>query len=64
MYVFVYLYMCIYVYTCMYMYTCIYVYTCVNVYIYLTTPSFRQDVKQGHFFKWTLIGLNSEFSFS
>ena len=28
------------------------------------TPPLGQDMAQGHFFKWSLTGLNSEFSFS
>ena len=28
------------------------------------TPPIGQDMTQGQFFKWSLIGLNSEFSFS
>ena len=31
---------------------------------YLPTPPLGQDMTQGQFFKWSLIGLNSEFSFS
>ena len=33
--------------------------------LYLPTPPLRQDMTQGQFFfKWSLTGLNSEFSFS
>ena len=31
---------------------------------YLPTPPLGQDMTQGQFFKWSLTGLNSEFSFS
>ena len=31
---------------------------------YLPTPPLEQDITQGHFFKRSLTGLNSEFSFS
>ena len=31
---------------------------------YLPTPPFGQDMTQGQFFKRSLTGLNSEFSFS
>ena len=40
---------------CMY----IYIYEC----MYLPTTSHRQDVRQGQFFKLSLRGKNSEFSF-
>ena len=33
-------------------------------YSYLPTPPLGQDMTQGQFFKWSLTGLNSEFSFS
>ena len=51
----------------------IYIYVCVCVYIYRSkgfdyhiypTPPLGQDMTQGQFFKWSLTGLNSEFSFS
>ena len=32
-------------------------------YTYLPTPLLRQDMTRGQFFKWSLTGLNSEFSF-
>ena len=31
--------------------------------MYLLTPMYRKDVTQGQFYKLSLIGLNSEFSF-
>ena len=34
-----------------------------NYHIY-PTPPLGQDMTQGQFFKWSLTGLNSEFSFS
>ena len=36
------------------------------MYIYhiYPTPPLRQDMTQGQFFKWSLTGLNTEFSFS
>ena len=34
------------------------------IYPYLPTPALEQDMIQGHFFKRSLTGLNSEFSFS
>ena len=33
-------------------------------YMYLPTPPHEQDVTKGQFFKWSLIGVNSQFSFS
>ena len=35
-----------------------------NSYTYLPTPPLEQDMTQGQFFERSLIGLNSEFSFS
>ena len=35
-----------------------------HIYPYLPTPSLGQDMTQGQFFKRSLTGLNSEFSFS
>ena len=35
-----------------------------SFYTYLSTPPLEQDMTQGQFFKWSLTGLNSEFSFS
>ena len=46
----------------MYVYICMYIYVC--IYMYLPTPLHEQNMIQGQFFKWSLTGLNSEFSFS
>ena len=35
-----------------------------TVYPIYPTPPLGQDMTRGHFFKWGLTGLNSEFSFS
>ena len=35
-----------------------------QLHIYLPTPPLGQDMTQGQFFKLSLTGLNSEFSFS
>ena len=32
--------------------------------MFIPTPPLRQDMTQGQLFKWSLTGLNSEFSFS
>ena len=45
--------------------TFIYIYIYIYIYIsYLPTPPLGQDMTQGQFFKRSLTGLNSEFSFS
>ena len=36
----------------------------INLYSYLPTPPLGQDMTQSQFYKWSLTGLNSEFSFS
>ena len=45
----------------------IYIYICVCVCVYLVhiypTPPLGQDMTQGQYFKRSLTGLNSEFSF-
>ena len=35
-----------------------------KIYLYLPTPPLGQDMTQGQFFKRSLTGFNSEFSFS
>ena len=50
--------MCVCVYVCV----CVCVHVCVSM--YLSTSLYKKDVTQGQFFKWNVIGLNSEFSFS
>ena len=42
----------------------IYMCVCVYVCMYLLIPPCEQDMTQGPFFKQSLTGLNSEFSFS
>ena len=36
----------------------------IYIYTYLSTPPLVQDMTLGQIFKWSLTGLNSEFSFS
>ena len=72
-YVFMHAYFCACVYVCSYF--CVYVCTCVCVYVFLcicrcvcmyllTNPSTRAGCDTRSMFKWSLTGLNSEFSFS
>ena len=71
--IYIYLHICIYIYICMYIYVyiyiCIHIYMHTNIYVYkyvyyLPTPPLGQDMTLGQFFKRSLTGLNSEFSFS
>ena len=43
---------------------CFYLFIYLSRYLYLPTPPLGQDMTQGHFFKRSLIGLNSECSFT
>ena len=55
----------IYIYIYIYIYMCVCVCVCVCVCAwYLPTPPLEQDMTQGQFFKRSLTGLKSEFSFS
>ena len=65
--------MCVYIYiyiytdtnTCIFVYVCLHVCICMCVcVIQFTNPSARAGYDTRSIFKWSLTGLNSEFSFS